>query len=106
MGTSLSEATGLLLTGKKLAWNKHKDHKAGSIALDKPEQRRLLEFLLAADSNKVASGDETPVSYTHLHLRLHHQADPRIDSAYVLQTFAEAALWGGGLWSRERQETG
>lgn len=59
MGISLAEATGLLLAGTKLAWNKYKDHKAGSITLDKPEQRRLLEFLLAADSSKVASGDET-----------------------------------------------
>ena len=58
MGMSLGEATGLLLHGKKLAWKKYKDHKAGSITLDKPEQRRLLEFLLAADSSKVASGDE------------------------------------------------
>jgi hypothetical protein len=58
MGISLAEATGLLLAGKKLAWKKYKDHKAGSITLDKPEQRRLLEFLLAADSSKVVSGDE------------------------------------------------
>jgi hypothetical protein len=58
MGISLSEATELLLTGKKLAWAKYKDHKAGAITLEKPEQRRLLEFLLAADSSKVASGDE------------------------------------------------
>ena len=59
MAISLGEATGLLLLGKTLAWNKYKDHKAGSITLDKPEQRRLLEFLLTADSSKVASGDET-----------------------------------------------
>lgn len=59
MGISLAQATGLLLAGKELAWNKYRDHKAGSITLDKPEQRRLLEFLLAADSSKAASGDET-----------------------------------------------
>jgi hypothetical protein len=59
MGTSLAEARGLLLAGKKLAWNKYNDHKAGSITLDSPEQRRLFEFLLAADSSKVATGDET-----------------------------------------------
>lgn len=59
MGVSLSEATTLLLTGKKLAWNKFKDHKAGSITLDKPEQRRLFEFLLACDSADVAQGSET-----------------------------------------------
>jgi hypothetical protein len=58
MGMSLAEATGLLLLGKKLAWGKYKDHKAGSITLDKPEQRRLLEFLLSADSSQVASGDD------------------------------------------------
>jgi AAA domain len=59
MGISLVEATGLLLIGKKLAWNKYKAHKAGSITLDKPGQRRLLEFLLTAESSKVASSDET-----------------------------------------------
>lgn len=59
MGTSLSEATGLLFAGKKLTWNRFKDHKAGSITLDKPAQRRLFEFLLSADSSKVSSGDET-----------------------------------------------
>jgi hypothetical protein len=59
MRISLAETTGLLLTGEKLTWNKYKDHKAGSITLDKPEQRRLLEFLLGADSGKVAAGDES-----------------------------------------------
>lgn len=58
MGISLAEATGLLLAGRTLAWNKYKDHKSGAITLEKPEQRRLLEFLLAADSSKVAIGDE------------------------------------------------
>ena len=59
MGISLAEATGRLLAGKELAWKKFKDHKAGSITLETPERRRLLEFLLAAESSKVASGDET-----------------------------------------------
>jgi hypothetical protein len=59
MSISLSEATGALLAGKELSWKKFKDHRAGSITLDKPEQRRLLEFMLSADSGKVASGDET-----------------------------------------------
>lgn len=58
MGISLSEATALLLTGKPLAWKKYKDHKSGSIILDKAEQRRLLEFLLARDSADVAQGSE------------------------------------------------
>ncbi len=59
MGISFTEATRLLLGGKELAWKKFKDHKGGSITLDKPEQRRLFEFLLAADSRKVVNGDET-----------------------------------------------
>lgn len=59
MSISFTEATGLLLTGKALSWKKFKDHRAGSITLDKSEQRRLLEFLLSADSGKVAGGDET-----------------------------------------------
>jgi hypothetical protein len=59
MGISLIEATTLLLTGKTLAWKKYKDHKAGSITLDKSEQRRLLEFLLGRDSKDVAQGADT-----------------------------------------------
>lgn len=59
MAISSSEATTLLLTGKPLAWKKYKDHRAGSITLDEPEQRRLLEFLLAHDSDDVAQGAET-----------------------------------------------
>lgn len=59
MGISLSESTKLLLTGKTLAWKKYKDHKPGSIALDKSEQRRLLEFLLSCDPADVAQGTET-----------------------------------------------
>jgi AAA domain len=59
MGISLSEATALLVTGKALAWIKYKNHKAGSITLDKPETRRLLEFLLACNSGDVAQGSET-----------------------------------------------
>ncbi len=59
MGMSLREAIGLLLGGKNLAWNKYKDYKAGSLILNTPAQRRLLEFLLSADSSNVAGGDET-----------------------------------------------
>ncbi|MES2356550.1 MAG: ATP-binding protein [Pseudomonadota bacterium] len=59
MGISLSEATTLLLTGKTLAWTKNKDYKPGSITLDKAEQRRLLEFLLACNSSDVVQGSET-----------------------------------------------
>lgn len=58
MGMSLSEAITLLQTGKTLTWSKYKDHKAGAITLDKPEQRRLLEFLLSRDSGDVAQGSE------------------------------------------------
>jgi hypothetical protein len=59
MGISLSEATTQLLAGKSLTWKKFKDSKGGAITLDRPEQRRLFEFLLAADSSKVAEGSET-----------------------------------------------
>ncbi len=58
MGASLNEAIALLLAGKTLAWKKYKDIRAGDITLDKPEQRRLLEFLLAADSTKVAQAND------------------------------------------------
>lgn len=58
MGMSLSEVTTLLQMGKRLEWKKYKEHKAGSITLDKPEQRRLLEFLLGRNSADVAQGSE------------------------------------------------
>ena len=59
MSASFSEVTKQLLAGQSVAWQKFGDHKAGSIRLEKPEQRRLLEFLLSADTDKVASGDES-----------------------------------------------
>ena len=59
MGMSLAETIGLLLAGKKLTWKKYKDHKAGSITLDKSEQCCLLEFLLAAEPGKIVGGDDS-----------------------------------------------
>ncbi|WP_407116352.1 ATP-binding protein [Bradyrhizobium sp. LMG 9283] len=59
MSASFSEVTKRLLAGQSVAWQKFGDHKAGSIRLEKPEQRRLLEFLLNADPDKIASGDES-----------------------------------------------
>lgn len=59
MSASFSEVTKQLLAGQSVAWQKFGDHKAGTIRLEKPEQRRLLEFLLSADPDKVASGDES-----------------------------------------------
>ncbi|MGY4500210.1 hypothetical protein ACVWYH_004141 [Bradyrhizobium sp. GM24.11] len=59
MSASFSEVTKRFLAGQSVAWQKFGDHKAGSIRLEKPEQRRLLEFLLSADTDKVASGDES-----------------------------------------------
>lgn len=58
MAISLAEATQKLLSGKALAWNKFAEHKAGSITLASPGQRRLFAFLLAQDATKVASGSE------------------------------------------------
>ena len=59
MGISLGEATETLLTGKKLAWPKYKDHKAGSITLAKPAQRRLFEFLLSCKPGDVVQSSES-----------------------------------------------
>src|SRR5260221_6626247 len=58
MATSFAQVVQTLLAGKALAWDKFRDHKAGSITLAKPEQRRLFAFLLAQDSAKVAQGNE------------------------------------------------
>lgn len=59
MAASFSDVTKRLLTGQSVAWQKFGDHKAGAITLERPEQRRLFEFLLNADSDKVANGDES-----------------------------------------------
>jgi hypothetical protein len=47
MAVSIGDVIDTLLAGKKRTWNKYKESKAGSIKLDTPEQRRLLEFLLS-----------------------------------------------------------
>lgn len=59
MGMSLSESTEALLTGKKLAWPKYKDHKAGSITLEQAAQRRLFEFLLSCNPGDIVQGSES-----------------------------------------------
>lgn len=59
MGVSLNEATEALLAGKKLSWPKYKDHKAGSIILDKSAQRRLFEFLLSHNPADVSQANES-----------------------------------------------
>lgn len=58
MAISFSEATRCLLSGKSLAWAAFDEHKAGSIKLDTPGQRRLFAFLLDQDRAKVARGEE------------------------------------------------
>ena len=58
MAISFAEATRCLLGGKLLAWAAFEEHKAGSLRLDTPGQRRLFALLLNQDRAKVARGDE------------------------------------------------
>jgi AAA domain len=58
MAISFVEVTRSLLGGKRLAWDAFEGHKAGSVTLAKPGQRRLFAFLLSQDRAKVARGDE------------------------------------------------
>ena len=58
MTISFVEATRCLLGGKPLAWAAFEEHKAETLTLDKPGQRRLFAFLLTEDRAKVARGDE------------------------------------------------
>jgi hypothetical protein len=58
MALSFGDAKTQLLSGKPLPWTKYKDLLSGSIVLAKPEQRRLLEFLLSKDPTDVANGSE------------------------------------------------
>ena len=62
MAISFVEASQCLLGGEPLAWAAFEKHKAGSLTLAKPRQRRLFAFLLAQDRAKVARGDEGVVS--------------------------------------------
>lgn len=58
MAISFAEATLRLLSGKPLAWTAFEEHKAGSLTLNTPAQRRLFAFLLSQDRGKVARADE------------------------------------------------
>ena len=58
MAISFSEARSRLLSGATLSWPKFGDHKAGSISLKTPAQRRVFEYLLTVDSAKLAQGSE------------------------------------------------
>jgi hypothetical protein len=58
MAISFIEAKNRLLSGKTLAWSSFVGHKGGSVTLGLAGQRRLLGFLLAQDSAKVAQGSE------------------------------------------------
>ena len=58
MAISFFEATQSLLAGKPLIWEAFENHKAGTLTLSSPQQRRLFAFLLAHDREKVASGHE------------------------------------------------
>jgi hypothetical protein len=58
MPVSLSEAVQTLLSGNALSWAKFGDQKAGSIQLESPGARRLLQYLLACDRTKVANAGE------------------------------------------------
>ncbi len=59
LSISFAEATAALLNGTTLSWGKFEDHKAGSICLGAPGQRRLLSFLLKRPTTKVAVADES-----------------------------------------------
>ncbi len=59
MPVSLLEAINTLLAGSKLSWDKFESHKAGSIQLKTPAQRRLFRFLIKQDVSAVAQASET-----------------------------------------------
>jgi len=59
MATTYTEVIGALLSGKKLDWNEYQGLKPGSICLASSAERRLFEFLINQDLEKVKSGSET-----------------------------------------------
>ncbi|MGF1611934.1 MAG: hypothetical protein ACFCUQ_21225 [Kiloniellales bacterium] len=58
MAISFAEATGRLLSGSELSWQKFGGHKGSSVTLGEPGQRRLLKYLLKQSSSKVAEANE------------------------------------------------
>ena len=59
MSISYGQATERLLSGNTLTWSPSGTARAGSITLSEPSQRRLLEFLLNAESGAVSEGSDT-----------------------------------------------
>ncbi len=58
MAISFEEAIRSLLDGQQLGWAAFAEHKAGALILGKPEERRLFNFLLTHEREKVVRGDE------------------------------------------------
>ena len=58
MSISFGEATEQLLSGKDLSWSGSGGARAGSIALEKPSERRLFNYLLGVNPQDVAEGSD------------------------------------------------
>jgi hypothetical protein len=58
LAISFIEVTQALLAGTPVTWKKFGSHAAGNLALTEARQRRLFAFLLAQDTQKVATASE------------------------------------------------
>ena len=96
MGISLVEATTALLKGASLSWPKFEDHKAGSIRLDSPGQRRLCRFLLKQPAARLTAPDES--FFNGLIETWNDSADPASEIA------SGGATPASGVWRLARLE--
>ena len=81
---TFAEVAQCLLSGKPLTWAAFEEHKAGSLALTLAGQRRLLNFLLSADPERIARGDES--LFAHLIAAWNDEGgDPAENAVYEAQ---------------------
>ena len=59
MSITFGQATQVLLNGEKLSWDASGNIHSGSIRLSEPGQRRIFNFLLNENPQKVADGADT-----------------------------------------------
>jgi hypothetical protein len=88
---SFDEAKKLLISGKKLEWQKHLNHAAGEITLDTAQKRRLFEYLLTCKSNEIE--EPTDSIFNGLINAWAAETDPAQTTVNIQTQRATATTW-------------
>lgn len=88
---SLEDARRILISGKKLEWQKHLNHAAGEITLDTALQRRLFEYLFSCKANEIDEPSET--IFQGLIQAWASEADPALAVTNTHTKPAASATW-------------